>query len=419
MKNYKLRAEKIEARIEQLAQFSDEPDCLSRIFGTKAFVDCQHQIESWMKETGLQPYIDNIGNVRGKLLSKQKDAKTFVIASHFDTVINGGKYDGTLGILAGLDIIEHIFTQNIELPFNIELVAFSDEEGARFHTSHLGSKVLAGNFNIEVLQKKEGSGISLEQVLQSLQYDSSKLFQDAIPPEEWLGYYEIHIEQGPFLYKNNIPAGIVTAIDGQRKMRIDFIGDAGHAGTVPMKMRKDALCAAAEFILAVERFASSKKSGVVATVGKIEIQHGASSVIPGNVTCSLDLRGGSKKKLAKAYETLNELCEEICNYRKVYFEWRLAQETNPITCDEGLNKFLRKAIKQKEIELIEMESGAAHDAVPISMVAPVSMLFVKCLKGISHNPSEKAEIKDIAAALEISDNYIQQLAGSLTEEANA
>lgn len=410
MKQSKIRAEKIETRIQELAQYSDDPNILSRVFGTTAFVECQHKIESWMQEAGLQTYIDNVGNVRGKLFSEQKDAKTFVIASHFDTVINAGKYDGPLGILAGIDIIENLTAQNIQLPFNIELIAFSDEEGTRFHTSYLGSKIVAGNFNESLLQTKDDNEISLGTTLQGLNYDITKLQENAIPPEEWLGYYEIHIEQGPVLYNNNIAAGVVTAIAGQRRVSIDFIGIAGHAGTVPMKMRTDALCAAADFILAVEEFASAKKSGVVATVGKIEVQHGASNVIPGKVTCTLDLRCGSKKKLMKSYQAINDICEDICDHRKIYFEWTLVQEINPVACDEALTKTLKKAIKQKEMEVIELESGAGHDAVSVSAVAPVSMLFVKCFEGISHNPLEKVEIKDIATALEISDNFIQQLA---------
>ncbi len=415
MKNYKKRAENVESRIQELGKFSDEQDCLSRVFGTKAFMDCRDKIEAWMKEAGLDTYVDNVGNVRGRLLTANQDAKTFVIASHYDTVIDAGKYDGMLGILAGLDVVEHLITEKISLPFNIELIAFCEEEGVRFHTSYLGSKVVTGNFNEDMLLQKDDKGISLGEVLQDLQYDASKILQDAIPAEKWLGYYEIHIEQGPVLYKNDIAAGIVTAIAGQRRIAIDFIGASGHAGTVPMKQRNDALCAASEFILSVERYASAKKSNVVATVGKIEVAHGASNVIPGKVTCSLDIRSGSKKKLAKAYQDINELCEEICNFRKVYFEWNLVQETNPVECDEKLIKLLKKSIKQKQMEVVEMESGAGHDAVAISTVAPVSMLFVKCFKGISHNPLENVDTKDIAIALDISDNFIGQLIHASTK----
>jgi allantoate deiminase len=413
MKPYKQRAEKVETRIQELAKFSDESDCLSRIFGTKAFAGCRDKIESWMKEAGLQTYIDNMGNVRGRLISEKNNAKTFVIASHFDTVINAGKYDGLLGVIAGLDIVEKLISERVEIPFDIELIAFSDEEGVRFHTYFLGSKVVAGNFKNNLLEIKDDEGNTLETVLQALKYDSNKIAGDAIPSKKWLGYYEIHIEQGPVLYKNNIAAGIVTGIAGQKRINIEFTGVAGHAGTVPMRMRTDALAAAAEFILVVEKFASSKKSNIVATVGKLDIQHSASNVIPGKVSCTLDIRSSNKKKMAKAYEALNELCEEICNNRKVYFEWNLVQETNPATCDERLNKLLKKAIKEIKSEVIELESGAGHDGVIISSVAPVAMLFVKCFKGISHNPLEKVEIKDIAIALEISDNFMQQLFESL------
>lgn len=415
MKKYKERAEKIESRIQELGKFSDEPDCLSRVFGTKAFMDCRDKIESWMKEAGLETYIDNVGNVRGKLVSANGDAKTFVIASHYDTVVDAGKYDGPLGILAGLDLLEHLIAEKISLPFTIELIAFSEEEGVRFPTSYLGSKVVSGSFNEDILKQKDKHGISLGEVLQNLRYDTSKILQDAIPAEKWLGYYEIHIEQGLGLYKNDIAAGIVIAIAGQRRVAIEFIGATGHAGTVPMKQRNDALCAASEFILGVERYASAKKSNVVATVGKIEVQHASSNVIPGKVTCSLDIRSGSKKKLGKAYQDINELCEEICNFRKIYFEWTLVQETNPVECDEKLIKLLKKSIKQKEMEVVEIESGAGHDAVAISAVAPVSMLFVKCHKGISHSPLEKVETKDIAIALDISDNFIGQLIHASTK----
>jgi allantoate deiminase len=409
MKPYKQRAEKVETRIQELARCSDEHDYLSRVFGTKAFMDCRDKIEAWMKEAGLQTFIDNMGNVRGRLLSERKDAKTFVIASHYDTVINAGKYDGQLGIVAGLDIVEKLVSEKTKIPFDIELIAFSEEEGVRFHTSFFGSMVVAGSFNNSLLEKRDDNGITLEDVLHELKFDNTKLLQDAIPPKKWMGYFEIHIEQGPVLYKSNVAVGIVTGIAGQKRVNIEFTGIAGHAGTVPMNMRKDALGAAAEFIMAVEKYAASKKRNIVATVGKLDIQHAASNVIPGKVTCSLDFRSVNKKKLAKAYEDLNELCEEICNHRKVYFEWNLVQETNPVTCDDRLNKFLKKSIKEIKSEVIELESGAGHDGMIISSVAPVAMLFVKCFKGISHSPLEKVEIKDIAAALEISDNFMQQL----------
>ena len=341
--------------------------------------------------------------------SENKDAKTFVIGSHFDTVVNAGKYDGILGILTGLAVIEKLIEQKIQIPFNIELIAFSDAEGVRFNHPFLGSMVVAGNFNPTLLEMKDNTGITLDDVLKKMGCDSSKITADAIPAKKWLGYYEIHIEQGTVLYKNDIAAGIVTSINGQKRVSIEFTGMAGHAGTVPMKMRADALCAAAEFILAVEKVASAKKSNLIATIGNLDIQNPAGNVIPSKVSCMLDFRSTSKKKLLRAYEDLNELCEEICNKRNIYFEWKLLQETSPVNCDERLNKFLKKSIRETKLEVIEIESGALHDAVAIASVAPVSMLFVKCFKGISHNPLEKVDLKDIAVALEVSDNFIQQV----------
>jgi hydantoinase/carbamoylase family amidase len=298
MINYKLRAENIEKRINELALFSDEPEYISRVFGTESFAKCRDKIELWMREAGLQTYNDNMGNVRGKLLSEKKDAKTFVIGSHYDTVINAGKYDGVLGVLAGLDIMEKLVEEKIQIPFNIELIAFSDAEGVRFNNSFLGSKIVAGNFTTNLLEKKDDNGITLEQVLQNLEYDSAKLLKDAIAAKRWMGYYEIHIEQGPVLYKTNIAAGIVTSIAGQKRVSIEFTGIAGHAGTVPMKMRTDALCAAAEFILAVEKLASSKKSNLIATVGRLDIQHPAGNTIPAKYYAVL-ISGAQIKEIIK------------------------------------------------------------------------------------------------------------------------
>jgi allantoate deiminase len=409
MKSYKHRAEKIEDRIEQLASYSDEEEGLTRLFGTKAFTQARDTIKLWMEEAGLQTSIDNIGNVRGKLVCKKTDPKIFVIGSHYDTVVNAGKYDGVMGLLAGLDIIEHLIEAGRKIPFNIELIAFSDREGLRFHSSYLGSKVIAGRFDINSLDDTDNDGITLQQAISGLEYDGTRLLYDAIPAEKWLGYFEIHVEQGPVLYKKDIPAAIVTGIAGRKKISIEFNGVSGYAGTVPMNIRKDALCAAAEFIVAAERLAAAKKSNLIATIGKLEVDKAASNVIPSKVLCTLDLRSGNKKKFTRAYEELNELCEEICNNRKIYFEWKLLNETNPIDCDEYLKKLLKKAIKEREMEVFEMLSGSGHDATVISEVAPVAMLFVKSFKGISHDPLEKVEIKDLAIALEISDNFIEEL----------
>jgi allantoate deiminase len=394
-------------RIDELASISENPVCITRLFGTDAFVKARDKVVQWMQQAGLQTRVDNMGNARGKLSSTNPQAKTLVIASHIDTVINAGKFDGPLGVVMGLDIVEHFIQQKTPLPFHIELIAFSDEEGVRFHTTYLGSKVVAGTFDKNLLIREDANGIPLQQVLESMGCRADQLAQDAIAAEQWLGYFEIHIEQGPVLYEKNISVGIVTAIAGQNRIEVTFTGEAGHAGTVPMHMRNDALCAAADFILEAEQFATTHP--VLATVGKLQIDNAASNVIPGKVTCTLDLRSADASILTACHNKLETIATNICQARHITMHWNLVQQSLPVTCDVKMNSLLEQAITEAGHEVIQLISGAGHDAVAISAVSPVAMLFVRCFKGISHNPLENAALKDIAAAVEVSTNFINHL----------
>ncbi|HLG41158.1 MAG TPA: allantoate amidohydrolase [Chitinophagaceae bacterium] len=409
MGNELQRAEKILERINELASISEEEKCITRTYGTRAFIEGRNKVEQWMKKSGLKTRIDTIGNVRGRLESKDSNAKTFVIASHIDTVVNAGKFDGPLGVLMGLDILEQLIKAKTQLPFHIELIAFCDEEGCRFHTTYLVSKAVAGSFDKTLLDAKDTAGISLAETIVQNGGDVNKLSKDAIAKNDWLGYFEIHIEQGPVLYEKDTPVGIVTAIAGQCRAGMVFNGEAGHAGTVPMDMRKDALACAAEFIQEAERLGKANKQEIVATVGKLNIINSASNVIPGEVICSLDLRSADQTKLSSSYEAIKKIAEAICKKRNIVLEWNLVQQTKPVVCDNKMNEFLKQSIAGTGFETIELVSGAGHDAVPVSEVSPVAMLFVRCFKGISHNPLEDVELKDIAAAIKVSDNFIQQL----------
>jgi allantoate deiminase len=412
MKNYFQRASNINERIKELSTCSDDEQGITRVFGSKSFLECNNKIASWMRQAGLETHIDNIGNVRGKFKSKNSDAKTFVIGSHFDTVQNAGQYEGTLGILAGLDVIENIISENIALPFHIELIAFSENEGMRFNYSFLGSEVVAGTFHNRLLEIKDDQGNTLSQVLKSLNYDPAKLDEDAITPENWLGYFEIHIDQGNILFENNIPVGVVNSISGRKRIEIKFIGKAGHAGAVQMDRRKDALCAAAKFILAIEKYALREKRNLLATVGKLTVDCAASNLIPGTVNCTVDLRSDDAEILSDAYEAINSECERICDKRNIYFEWKLIQEMAPVSCNKKLRRFLANSINEKNIKLTNLRSGAVHDATVISYVAPVAMLFVKCLKNIGESCVENVEINDIVKALEVSDHFFLQMASA-------
>ena len=393
-------------RIQQLAAISEDADGVTRTFGTPAFLDGRALVQSWLEAAGLVTRVDGIGNLRARLESSRADAKTFVLASHIDTVVNAGKFDGPLGVLMGLDLLENLMAQQVELPFHVELIAFSDEEGVRFHTAYLGSKVVAGSFDHALLARTDEAGVTLYQALETMGANAAQIATEAIPAADWLGYFEMHIEQGPVLWERNVPVALVTAIAGQQRVELTFKGMAGHAGTVPMDMRQDALCAAAEFVLTAEQFAQVHGRGLVATVGKLAVNRSASNVIPGEVTCSFDLRSPDEQQLAQAYEFLRGHAEASAGHRNVQLGWELVQQTAPVTCDAGLNDLLAKAIAGAGYEAIALVSGAGHDAVPVSAVAPATMLFIRCYKGISHNPLENIELPDLAAAIEVSERFL-------------
>jgi allantoate deiminase len=395
--NYSERAEDVMNRIKTLAGISDEPNCITRTFGSPAFKEGSLQVQQWMQEAGLETRIDNIGNVRGRLKGSGK--KTLVIASHIDTVINAGAFDGPLGVLMGIDIVTQL---KDPLPFNIEVIAFCDEEGVRFHTTYLGSKVVAGTFDNSLLDKKDADGITLGEVI-----NGEHLDLDAIPADEWKAYFEIHIEQGPVLYERNIPVAVVSAIAAQQRSIITIKGMAGHAGTVPMNQRQDALCGAAEFVLAAEKWAIQNE--IVATVGIIHINHAASNVIPGEVTCSLDIRSVDENMQHIAHTALEKAVDTICKQRGLTFEWRIIQETKPVWCNDLLRDLLSQSISAAGYEPLALLSGAGHDAVAVSAVSPVCMLFVRCFKGISHHPQENVLAEDIATALQVSDQFMLHL----------
>ena len=428
MSNYQARAEKILSRIQALAAISEMGSGIARRYGTAASAEAGRKVSAWMKEAGLEVREDAIGNIRGRWATggqsdmgemvdergpagtgKQTPRKTLVIGSHIDTVVNAGRWDGPLGVLAGLDIIEHMIGSGLRPAFDVELVAFCDEEGVRYHTTYLGSKVLAGSFDREMLERKDGEGVRLEEAIRAIGGDPDGLERDAMPSERWLGYFEMHIEQGPVLYESGIPVAAVRAIAGQVRAEVIFKGMAGHAGTVPMNMRKDALAGGAEFVLAVERLAGEAGSGLVATVGKLHVTDAASNVIPGEVVCSVDIRSADTAVLERGHVACRELCEGIGMRRGLEVGWKVVQTSPPVTCDSRMIGLLEKAMRKAGYETPALVSGAGHDAVAIAAVAPVCMMFVRCYKGISHHPEEDVDLSDLAAAIAVADEFLYQL----------
>jgi len=396
------RATRILDRIDILADFSQDKEGLTRTLCSDAAREANQTILSWVEEVGLEGRIDSIGNIRVWSGNIDPDKKTFVIGSHLDTVINAGKFDGPLGFLIGLDLLEQFKDRGPDLAFNLEVVGFSDEEGVRYKASYLGSRVLAGNFSPELMHITDQEGIPLRQALKNFGVDPDTIEQDGIPEERFGGYFEIHMEQGPVLESRGVPIGLVTSIAGQIRAEITFTGKSGHAGTVPSDMRQDALCGGADFITEVENLANIKGDDLVGTVGKCDVYPNARNVIPGKVSLSLDLRSPKEDLLSSGYAHLEQEAQNIA-------EWKKIQENPSISCDRDLNNMLADSIESNGFPLVPLASWAGHDGVVIAEVAPIAMLFIRCRDGISHHPDEHVDLDDISAALSVGDTFIKNL----------
>ena len=402
-------AAQVMQRIETLASFSEEPERLTRRYGTDALRQAYAVLEGWMQAAGMATRRDNLGNRIGRYEAAQPGAKTLLLGSHVDSVRDAGKYDGPLGVLIALAAVERLHASGKRLPFAIEVVAFADEEGLRFSSSYLCSKAVAGSFEPAMLRLTDDDGITVAAAIREFGGDPDAIAQDAYDAASLLGYCEVHIEQGPLLESLDLPVGIVTAIQCQDRSTVSFSGVAGHAGTVPMNLRHDALCAAAEFVLAVESL-GREITGLVATVGQVAALPGASNVIPGHVTLSLDVRHPDDAQCRHASALLHERAEAICAARGVDLDWQHLHTTPAVQCSPVLMELLAQAVDALGQPVYRLASGAGHDAAILSAITPVAMLFVRCKGGISHNPAESVTDADVGVALDVLSRLLELLA---------
>ncbi|MEX1045553.1 MAG: Zn-dependent hydrolase [Chthoniobacterales bacterium] len=370
-------------RCEELGGVSDESGCLTRTFHSPAMGRANKLVGSWMRAAGMKVREDAAFNLIGRLASAKRGAKCVVLGSHLDTVRHAGKYDGPLGVLLGLAVADRL--RGRALPFHLEVVGFSDEEGVRYQTTYLGSRAMCGLLPAKDLARIEEKGLSRARRGRG----------------ELLAYFEAHIEQGPVLEHANAPVGVVTAIAGQTRIRAEFVGRAGHAGTTPMNLRQDALAGSAEVVLAAE------KVGVIATVGQCEVVSGASNVIPGRVGFTLDVRDVKDAKRRGAVGKLHRVAAAVARRRGLKLRWEVIQETPTASMDAGLTKILRRGAGR---QIRAMPSGAGHDAAVLSKVCPAAMLFVRCRGGVSHHPDESVKTKDVAVALDVLTAAVLELA---------
>jgi allantoate deiminase/N-carbamoyl-L-amino-acid hydrolase len=354
-----------------------------------------------MELAGLSARIDAVGNVIGRYASADPSAGTLIVASHYDTVANAGHFDGRLGILTGLVVAEHIKKIGHRLPFHLEVIGFSEEEGVRFSAPYLGSGAIAGCFDERALARRDVNDISLATVLRNEGVDLETIQKLARLPETLRGYLEVHIEQGPVLLQNDLPVGIVTSITGSTRFRIVIQGVAGHAGTVPMPLRHDAAAAAAEIILEVERRCSAVPN-LVGTVGQIVVPNGLINVIPGACEFSLDIRSVDDATREDAIDDIKASIEDITRRRGVTASIRELSRHRAVPCAAQMQSAFADAIVRNGVKPLYLPSGAGHDAEMFAGVTDIGMLFVRCGNGgISHSPLETVTAADADFAARI------------------
>jgi len=390
-------------RADALAAVSEEPERLTRRFGTRALERAAALVEGWMEEAGLTVRRDAVGNVIGRTGGA---GAPFVLGSHLDSVPNAGRYDGPLGILVALAAVGRLSAEGTRPSVPLEVVAFADEEGTRFGTAYLGSAAYTGAFDRDWLELLDEDGITLGEAIAASGGDPEAALGPA--PPELAGYLEVHIEQGPVLERAGLPVGVVSAIAGQTRARVVVRGEAGHAGTVPMIARRDALAAAAEVVLAVERVGRSAE-GLVATVGAVELVPNVGNVVPGEARMLVDIRHADDAARADAAEAIRTEVERIATARGVDASWALRYDTPAVALAPALMRALADMVEAAGHPVRALVSGAGHDAVTLSRVCDAAMLFVRCAGGISHDPRESVEEADVAVALDVVERFLRDL----------
>jgi allantoate deiminase len=396
-------------RCDVLGAFSEEPGRLTRPFASQAMLQVHEQVTLWMRDAGLAVRKDNVGNLLGRYESADGGGPTLILGSHLDSVRGAGRYDGPLGVMVAIAAVQRLHDTGSRLPFAIEVVGFADEEGLRYGTTYIGSKALAGAFDVADLERVDAQGVTMAQAIRDTGGDPDRLAEDRWQGGNLLGYVEVHIEQGPVLEARDLPVGIVSAIAGQSRYSLTFTGYAAHAGTTPMDRRKDALVAAAEFVLVVEAEARETE-GLVATVGQLAVSPGATNVVPGQVVLSLDVRHADDKIRLERSHRLLQRARDIATRRGVSVEAAPVAENRSVPCSPRLMSVLTQAVQELSHPAVTLGSGAGHDAVVMAGITEVAMLFVRCKGGISHNPAESVTKEDVAVAIDVLSKFMELLA---------
>jgi allantoate deiminase len=400
-----------------IAECSETPGAITRTFLSKPMHGVHAHLGSWMLRSGMTVHVDAVGNIRGlyPAAPAAPDSPRLLIGSHLDTVPNGGAYDGVLGVAIAVALVQQL--KGHRFPFGIEVIGFSDEEGIRFDLPFIGSRAVAGTFDAAWLDRCDRNGIAMREAITTFGLDPSRV-ADARAGSNAIGYLELHIEQGPTLERLNFPLAVVDAVVGQSRVNIVFTGAAGHAGTTPMRDRRDALACAVHWMSEVERECGAT-DGLVATVGQIAVRPGAGNVIPGRCEVSLDVRHADDAVRCAALERLEQRAREIAAARRIDVTWEPRFDQDSVPLDQAMRLRLARALEQAGFPAHTMSSGAGHDAAMMASALPTGMIFLRCEQGISHHPAESVREDDVAAALEAGRQFLDDLAAAMADASRA
>lgn len=403
-------AERVMARADALAAISETPDALTRVYLSAQHLQANQLVGEWMRQAGMTVWQDSVGNICGRYEGAQEGAQAVLLGSHLDTVRNAGRYDGMLGVLTAIEVVDSLHQQGRHLAQAIEIVGFGDEEGTRFGITLLGSRGITGTWPQGWLETCDAGGISVAQAMVQAGLDPARVALAARHQDDFSACLELHIEQGPCLEQEGLALGVVEAINGARRLSCRFTGEAGHAGTVPMNHRKDALAAAAEWMVFIEHATLQQGGNLVATVGELRCLPGAVNVIPGEVALSLDIRGPQDAPLDALLAELLAQAQTIAARRGLSFSAEEFYRIAATPCDARLQDLLGQAVESVQGRSLSLPSGAGHDTIALAERWPVGMLFVRCKGGVSHHPAESVMAEDVALAIEAFGRAVRKLA---------
>jgi len=402
-------AGRVMARCDALAQLSESSEGLTRVYLSSEHLQANALVAQWMQQAGMNTWQDAVGNICGRYEAAQPGAQALLLGSHLDTVRNAGRYDGMLGVLAAIEVVDALNRAGLRGAQAIEIIGFADEEGTRFNIALLGSRGLTGSWPASWLACEDAQGVSVAQALALAGLSADAIFAAQRPVADFSAYLELHIEQGPVLEQEDLALGVVSAINGAHRLHARFTGEAGHAGTVPMRHRRDALAAAAEWLLFIEQTTQAFAPDIVATVGTLQCEPGAVNVIPGAVSLTLDIRSPQDEARDALLQRLLDQAEVIATRRGVGFSHEIFYTIAATPCDEALRAQLSDAVREVQGRTMLLPSGAGHDAIAIAERWPSAMLFVRCAGGISHHPAESVTEDDVAQALRAFSLAVAQL----------